>query len=50
MLNSCVAGDNRSTVLGLNLMFLLVENRLAEFHSEVVERVELLAILHLFQI
>mmetsp|Transcript_3782 Transcript_3782/g.5006 ORF Transcript_3782/g.5006 Transcript_3782/m.5006 type:complete len:260 (+) Transcript_3782:87-866(+) len=31
---SCVAGDNRSTVLGLNLMFLLVENRLAEFHSE----------------
>jgi len=39
MLNSCVAGDNRSTVLGLNLMFLLVENRLAEFHSEVIERV-----------
>jgi hypothetical protein len=33
---SCTPGDNRSTVMGLNLMFLLVENRLSEFHSEVV--------------
>jgi 26S proteasome regulatory subunit N12 len=31
---SCVSGDSRSMVIGLNLMFLLVENRLAEFHSE----------------
>lgn len=28
------ASKNRTTVLGLNLLFLLVENRLAEFHSE----------------
>lgn len=33
--HSCTPGDNRSTVTGLNLMFLLVENRLSEFHSEV---------------
>lgn len=25
----------RGPILGLNLLFLLVENRLAEFHSEV---------------
>ena len=30
----CSPGDSRSVVTGLNLMFLLVENRLAEFHSE----------------
>mmetsp|Transcript_32800 Transcript_32800/g.74038 ORF Transcript_32800/g.74038 Transcript_32800/m.74038 type:complete len:260 (-) Transcript_32800:446-1225(-) len=31
---SYAPGDNRSVILGLNLMGLLVENRLAEFHSE----------------
>jgi 26S proteasome regulatory subunit N12 len=31
---SCQPGDARSCIVGLNLMFLLVENRLAEFHSE----------------
>jgi 26S proteasome regulatory subunit N12 len=30
----CQAGDAKSLVVGLQLMFLLVENRLAEFHSE----------------
>ena len=29
-----VNSNRRSTVIGLNLLFLLVENRLAEFHSE----------------
>lgn len=28
------ASPNQSAVRGLNLLFLLVENRLAEFHSE----------------
>lgn len=28
------ASSNQSAVRGLNLLFLLVENRLAEFHSE----------------
>lgn len=39
------ASPNQSPVRGLNLLFLLVENRLAEFHSELelmddVERAE----------
>lgn len=29
-----VTGDRKCHILGLNLMFLLVENRLAEFHAE----------------
>lgn len=32
--SSCCSGDNQSSIVGLNLMFLLVEHRLAEFHSE----------------